>query len=191
MKQPKTKNEQRATMPVFAQCCIVIFCLWHMFAVLVFAIPRESRDSFSMNVRAVLLPVVTPYMYTTSQWQLWNVFAPDPLQRITLYRVEEQTADGWSVVDTIKPGSYAWWRHANYFKYTENVLGSSNEGAQAQFLIQECTQRNIAPHTLLRLSQYSSTIPTPPHPGSMAFWNAWTTEWEQFVLVTASCPSSL
>ncbi len=163
-----------------------------MFAVTVFSVPRDANDSFSMNVRSVLLPVVTPYMYITSQWQLWNIFAPDPLRRITLYRIEEETADGWNVVDTIKPGSYSWWRHATYFKYAENALGETSDpthALQVAFLRRECALLKIAPDAVLRFSLYQSILPVPPHPGSMEFWDTWTPEWEQSIQAETSCPA--
>lgn len=45
------------------QAAIVVLCIWHMFCVLVFSLPRETS----------LRSLTTPYMWMTIQWQLRNV----------------------------------------------------------------------------------------------------------------------
>jgi hypothetical protein len=179
---------------VFLQFIIVLFCVWHMFAVAIFSLPREATDTISVGMRQLFLPIVTPYMYTTSQWQLWDMFAPEPLRQIIFYRLEKQTGNTWTEITTMKPGTYAWWRHAAYFKYFINVIGSSKDPrrlAQSQFLQQECAALSIPPGTLIRLVLATTTIPIPPSPGSSSFWKEWNPQWDYSIQALTLCNTAL
>lgn len=175
---------------------IVLFCIWHMCAVLVFATPRAATDSFAKASQQFLLPLVMPYMYTTSQWQLWDLFAPDPLRQIALYRIERQDADGgeWKEVITYKPGTFHWWQHASYFKYFSNVLNTSSEimdPAKEEFLQFACTGNHIPPATPVRLVLYTTVLPWLLTPVSADYWNSWTPEWTRTISMLSICKVTL
>ena len=91
---------------------IILFCVWHMFAVAIFALPRSASDELSTGVRHVFLPLVSPYVFTTSQWQQWNMFSPNPLRTITRYSCEVQQGDDWRRVGIIGPEEFRGLRSA-------------------------------------------------------------------------------
>ena len=72
----------------WSRLAVVGFVLWHAFAVLVYSVPRVAADPISTWTRRRLVPVVGPYMFLTSQWQLWNLFAPDPTRLVTIDRID-------------------------------------------------------------------------------------------------------
>lgn len=143
-----------------------------MFSVFVYAIPREAADNFSIATRSVLLPIVSPYMLSTSQWQLWNLFAPDPLRRVDFYRIESFQHGAWFPLTTIQPGSYPWWRHPFYFKMFVNVFNefdSSTNPAKVRLLqLLACEPYHLSKGTQVRLVYEYYVIPAGP-----TNWNAW------------------
>ena len=100
----------------------MIFGLWHAFAVLAFSVPRVARDPVSAWARGGLLPIVAPYMFITSQWQLWDLFAPDPPRLVAAYRTEVGSQDGWRELTTVRPGTFSIWRHNARFQLMRNLL---------------------------------------------------------------------
>lgn len=139
----------------FFRIGVVIFCVWHMFAVSVFAMPRVAEDEFSRGVRQVFLPVVTPYMDITSQWQLWNLFAPDPTRQFSVYRIETKQADQtWKEVVILQPSSYPWWRRATYMKYMMNIFDAPSDAfihTKEHFLHLQCVDHDLPGGTVVRL----------------------------------------
>lgn len=171
---------------------IVLFCLWHMFAVGITAVPRSAKDAFSEATRMLLLPRVTWYVQTTSQWQLWDLFAPDPLRLVTLYRIEKHMENGdWEEVTTIKPGSYAFPRHATFFKYLISTMNSDYPPvarAKERFLELQCEAYGLPPRTEVRMVLYTVVLPWNMSPVSRAFWKAWVPSLQQQIVSGTLCP---
>ncbi len=173
---------------------IVLFCLWHMFAVAVTSIPRTAKDAFSVATRQTLLPFVTPYLQITSQWQLWDLFAPDPLRRVTLYGIEVNRNDRWEEIAIIKPGTYAFTHHATYFKYLIHVMDSNNaslDAAKERFLHLQCQEHDIAPSTQVRLVLYAVILPWNTSPVTPSFWKDWRPSIQQTIEMAALCPPAV
>lgn len=71
------------------QTVIPIFCLWHMAAVGFYLMPTgwfTAERDFTMG-----------YVLLLSQWQKWDIFSPDPLRQVNIYRVERQGPNGWEI----------------------------------------------------------------------------------------------
>lgn len=169
---------------------IILFCLWHMFAVGITSIPRSAKDDFSVASRRIL-PFVSPYLQTTSQWQLWDLFAPDPLRRVTLYRIEAQTNGEWTEIATIKPGTYSVLEHAVFFKYFINVLNASGDSmtkAKEQFLSIQCKEHQLHGGTPIRLTLLATVIPYLAKPAPADMWTQWTPSFERTIEATTLCP---
>ena len=100
---------------------IVIFCLWHMAAVALFVITIPMGTFFGTAI-AKGKSLTQPYVYSLSQWQYWNIFAPDPLQRSSTYRIDVLQSDNtWQSVRMIDYGSLTWFERAKEFKILENL----------------------------------------------------------------------
>ncbi|HVW66567.1 MAG TPA: hypothetical protein VHA78_02435 [Candidatus Peribacteraceae bacterium] len=172
---------------IAAQVIIVLFCLWHMFAVGVYAIPRASSDTLSISLRSVLLPVVTPYMLITSQWQLWDLFSPDPLRRVDYYRIEAYQRGAWFPVTTMSANDYNIWRHPFYSKLFVNVFNEfdkNTDGAKERLMqLLVCKPYHLPQGTQIRLVYEYYVVP-----GNDVDWNRWKPTFANDSGPVTSCP---
>lgn len=170
---------------------IILFVLWHTYAVAVYTVPRDAKDRYAQWIIAELIPDVTPYMLQTSQWQLWNLFSPDPLRRVTFYRVQTLDDETWTDVERIEPGHYSVWRHSTRFKMMGNMFdeNAQNRGPLARrFLHLACREHGIAPGTNVRLLYEYYVIPYHTARQSRAWWDAWLPTPQQYVGFETLCP---
>ncbi len=163
---------QRALM-LAGKCVVIAFVLWHMFAVAVYAIPSDAQDRFAKFTQSTLLPKVTTYILFTSQWQQWNLFAPDPIRRITYYRFSQATPGGWQDVTTLQHGSFPWWGHANNFKLLLGIMEGSSPELADRFAHLLCAEYGVQPGSLVRMTYLIAVVPWTATPQSYASWQSW------------------
>jgi hypothetical protein len=181
----------RSLINVVGKSILVIFFLWHMFSVAVYSIPRDAKDAFSQWSRFDLLPLVTPYMYITSQWQLWNIFAPDPLRRVTTYRTEIRRDNGWVQLEAVGPDSFSIFRHATRIKLMGNMLDefSDNRAAIAgRYLHLLCSEHNVPSGTPMRLWYDVYILPFLTEPQTARWWREWQPEYSSTLGFSTTCP---
>lgn len=173
----------------FAQSLIILFCLWHMAAIFAYSIPGES--SIKQKVR-ILDPLVRPYLLATSQWQLWNLFSPDPLRRVSEYRIETFTQNQWTPLTTLHPGSFPWWRHAAQFKMLDRILDLDRNliPLQERYLAHLCQVFAIPSQTLIRFTYAYYVIPNIEDILRTDWWESWSPPWESVAGITIVCPSA-
>ena len=174
------------------QTFIVIFCIWHMFAVLIYTVPRIATDSFAVLSRTAFLPFVTPYMHTTSQWQLWDLFAPDPLRRVTTYRIDVNRGNGWEELVDMHPGTYPWWQHAVRFKFFGNVLDPfdhARDKVKIRYMQLQCGIFHVPPGTPLRLSYRYYFLPDLTSSQSTTQWQRFIPQWYNVDGLETTCPA--
>jgi hypothetical protein len=166
---------------VIGKIFIAGFVLWHAFSVGIYAIPRESRDELSIGIRVAILPYVTPYMFSTSQWQLWNLFSPDPLRRVTFYNVQVMSDGQWTDHENIHAKTYSVWRHATRFKLLGNTFDEFDDGTEdlsIHYLQHVCTTSGFADGTPIRMQYSYYVIPKNEHPMPAAWWKQWAPQLE-------------
>lgn len=162
---------------ILAQSLIGLFFFWHAAAIGVFAIPINTEHVIAKPARAWLVQhVFSPYVLLTSQWQQWNLFSPDPLRRVTRYRIEQQTPEGgWKVLEALVPGTYEWWRHATHFKMHIGMLEKDQDTYRTavvrHFLMMRCASHHLPAETPIRITYLHYVVPRPAslleamHPG--------------------------
>lgn len=156
----------RETLRLFGKVIVVLFCLWQMTAVGVYALPSSSTWQFVHTLQNRLGPVINPYLLITSQWQQWNLFSPDPLRRVTSYAFETPDgSDGWKEIEYLTPGSLPWWRHAAQFKMLGSLLdGNAESDTQhtmaERWLQLRCAAHGLPPGTPVRLTYRYYVLPT-------------------------------
>lgn len=138
---------------------IFLFCLWHMTAVAAFVFPLEAGTPFSTAI-VHAKDITKPYTLLLSQWQHWNIFAPDPLQLSSSYRIELMTeGDVWSTVHVIDYDRLQWHERAKEFKILENLEGNW-QGLVPHYLQGFCTSYHIPDGNLIRLVAMSHILST-------------------------------
>lgn len=182
-------------MPKFIGKLLLIgFVLWHMFSVAIYTVPRVAVDPVAKWIMAKPLPIVTPYMLMTSQWQLWNIFAPDPLRLVTYYRVEVKNAGTWYELQLLQNGTFSIWRHATRFKLYSNLLNQDDTGhreLKGRFLQLICEEEKVSPGTPIRLVYQNYVIPYHEKRESTSWWNAWQPEPYDKIGFISTCPERL
>ncbi len=174
----------------FAKAAIAVFCVWHVAAVGLYSIPGDAKDPVATFLRAHATPRVTPYVLVTSQWQQWNLFAPNPLRRIIFYRVEKQNAVGdWSYVASINDHTYSYWRHSVHFKLLGQAIEENSTKPElveraAQVL---CKEYGIVPGTRMRVWHEVTVVPYVSPPPGVAWWNAWIPQFESNLAIETPC----
>lgn len=169
---------------------IAAFVLWHAFSVAVYTVPREAKDPFATIMRDRLLRIVSPYMLITSQWQLWNLFAPDPMRRVTFYTVQIRRGERWERLASIRPGTFSGLRHATQFKMLGNTLEENNEGKKPlvdSYLQYLCKRHRLDAGTPIILVYEFYIIPYNNRRQSVAWWRQWEPSLSSQVGHSTSC----
>jgi len=171
---------------------IMVFVLWHILAVGVYAIPGDAKDKFSNWTRKTFGNTVRPYILITSQWQQWNLFSPDPLRRVTKYIIEIEEEGRVHVLTTLEPGSIPWWRHATYFKFLGSLLEwhENKEQLIVRFLHAQCAKFDVDAGTSIRLVYNYYIIPKHETVVPVEWWRHFQPDMETWYGTTTTCPSS-
>lgn len=191
----RTKRDMREFLELSGKTAVVLFVAFHMGAVLAFSLPADARDPISRSIRSALRPRIAPYMLVTSQWQEWNLFAPDPLRAVQSYSVDAEDGVRWKTVADIGPGTFPWWRHATYAKLLPAILKKERNDFDVfreRFLQMMCNDLGIPDGTLVRLRENEYVLPyLEGHEGN-GWWESWEPADASTVIRTTNChPSAL
>jgi hypothetical protein len=132
---------------------VIVFCLWHGTAIAVYTLPEGAKDPITRTIRQHVTPHVVPYLLWTSQWQLWNLFSPDPLRRVVEYRIDAWQNDMWVPVHALGARDIWEWRRADELKVLRQ-LEENPEGMQPlrqRYIRAYCEPLGLAPGTQIRL----------------------------------------
>lgn len=169
--------------PLLKNRLIILFCLFHMAAVGTYLMP-----SGMFRVVDVIHSSTRGYVLLTSQWQKWDIFSPNPIRRVSTYRVERDAGDRWETALTYSFDTLPWWHRAKELKvlgrmadkksgwnrlvpsYLRSLCGDIEKSAGTELRLVADTV--ILPAELAALTRISETN-TPPTPA---------------ILGTATCP---
>lgn len=130
---------------------------------------EKPRKWVSENLR----PLVRPYMLTTSQWQRWNLFSPDPLRRVSSYGFEALIRDEWVEFHTITPTGVPWNQRAFLLKIMRRLeQDDRNDPILERLTKLYCTQKGIEPGTPVRMKRSYYVIPRRDL-SSPSWWRSW------------------
>ncbi len=181
----------RSPFRPLGRAAVIVFVLWHMTAVLLYALPWDAKDSFTAEVRKNLTPLTHWYVLPLSQWQQWNLFSPDPLRRVSHFLVQYELDGEWVTVADVYPGLYPSSRHATYFKLYGEFLDETEryQPIRDYYLQRHCVSAHLLPGTPIRLMRSFYILPYLTDNQSIAWWRAWEREEEQSVVAAVACPS--
>lgn len=170
---------------------IVLFCLFHMTAVASYSISENWGIVPLTYVRQKTISSVRGYIMTTSQWQQWNLFSPDPLRRVSRYRVQLQENSQWQEAPWLDEG-LSYHRKANITK-TLRRLEDQGTGSPIlqQYLALSCRKQGAPPGTTIRLQRAYYILPFPPQPLRFAEWRSYQPEWNGDTMAERFCPEIL
>jgi hypothetical protein len=130
-------------------------------------------------------------MFVTSQWQLWNLFAPDPPRLVTTYRVEAAEGVGWRELATVEPGTFPLWRRSTRFQLMRSLLRdgvAASEPAVERWLELTCAEHGVARGTPVRLTYLHYLIPAHDEPRPRAWWAGWRPDVIEHPATVTRCP---
>jgi hypothetical protein len=90
---------------------IIAFCLFHMAAVGAYLMP-----SGMFAIVDIVYVTTRPYVLLTSQWQKWDIFSPNPIRRVSTYRIERDAGDRWETARVFSFDSLPLWHRAKELK---------------------------------------------------------------------------
>ncbi len=164
---------------------IIGFCVWHMAAVALYSVPEGPAGSPRQRVRTITIPIISPYLLLTSQWQKWDLFSPNPLRRVTTYALESQRASSWVPVALFRPRAESAWRKDTSLLKALDALDDAQHTPLLLALMRSyCAPAYLPSGTGLRLRRESVVVPSGV---AMSEWRAEPPQSAQPDLLTA-CP---
>lgn len=166
---------------------IVLFCLFHMTAVASYSISANWQITPLTYMREHTLPFIRGYLMATSQWQQWNLFSPDPLRRVSRYRVVWQENEVDASSSWLDEG-FPYHRKANITKTLRRLEEQPGSPILLQFLALACRERSLPQGTNVSLERSYYILPFPTKPLRIAEWRNFQPEWTMDSLAERPCP---
>lgn len=162
-------------MPRFVPLRVVVaaLCAWHMWAVLLFALPGGKSQTID-DAKGAFDPLMRPYILSLSQWQQWNLFSPDPLRRITTYRIDRIDAPPGTLAH-IGPSTFPRHTHSTWFKYFTSLIDDDSDrlrAVQERYLAWTCARLGVEPGTRVALTLERRVLPKHRTVQSVSWWRS-------------------
>lgn len=145
-----------------------------MAAVGTYALPEDAEDRVTVWIKSHTGPIVRPYLFTTSQWQQWNLFSPDPIRRVSFYSITVDTPTAPPESVYLDHEHLPWWRDGDELKILRRMEDGAFqwEGLRMRYLEIFCEENRLPPRTAVTLSARGYVIPRPAVPMSTAYWHS-------------------
>lgn len=174
----------------FLKTLIALFCVWHMAAIGIYSLYHVDNYPV-LNWLNSKRDIFRPYILTTSQWQRWNLFSPDPLRRVIQMTIEQQINGQWETVAVINEHTVGFWRRATELKTVRRMEDEDYQPLQERYVHVFCKTESIPVGTPMRLRKQWFVIPKHETMHSQQWWNNWQPEWNNDVLLETTCPETL
>lgn len=169
------RKDLREYFVLFGKTAVASAVVLHMAAVFAFSIPSAASGRLATYVRDTVNPQLGPYLLLTSQWQEWNLFAPDPLRQIRTFAVDAEDGVRWKTVASFEPGAFPWWRHATYAKLLPAALMKERldyDVFRERFLQILCNDLGLPPNAMVRLRENMEIIPYADEHQPKTWWDS-------------------
>ncbi len=152
-----------------------------MAAVLVQAFSLVRFPSPVMAKIGSYTPYVQPYMSLTSSHQDWNLFAPDPLLRITEMSFEKLNGTGgWLSLRKLDGDHLGFFRRAPELKIMGNMLERSQDHMKEAYIQDLCRTEELPVGTAIGMRRRYTDIPGYTEPLSVSVWSQWKPVWTEW-----------
>lgn len=122
-----------------------------------YILPLEAKGE-EKNLFGTLHRFSAPYVLILSQWQQWDIFSPDPLRRVTEYRVERHAGDRFEVVRRFDYENLLPWERAKELKILGRIEDDWHVLSEA-YLMALCPSLPQSAGRALRLVGLTTVIP--------------------------------
>ncbi|NOS66781.1 MAG: hypothetical protein HOO67_00200 [Candidatus Peribacteraceae bacterium] len=181
---------------IAAKTAVVLFCLWHGAAIFV----NTMQPGPAAYVPEAFRAYANTYLLATNQWQSWNLFSPDPMRRMTRYRIdarlpmEGQTAmsGGWRTVRVLEPANARPWRRSDEFSFVQQLDNGGRDvpALYVRYLRALCAPLGLPEGTPVSLTAEYIVLPEKPTGGDWALWRAMMVNgWDMWPSAVAPCPA--
>ncbi|MEQ1849787.1 MAG: hypothetical protein ABL890_04315 [Candidatus Peribacteraceae bacterium] len=163
---------------------IPLFCVIHMAAVGCYLLPKGISAPTDFVKHWTF-----GYVRTLSQWQKWDIFSPNPLRRVSEYRIERDAGDRWEPAMTLTFDTLPWWKRAKDLK----VLGRLEENQWIHlaepYLRWHCRDQKLSQSPRIRLVALTRILPFTI--ADLSRYSLDRTPPTSTVLAIVSCPRSI
>ncbi|PIR54362.1 hypothetical protein COU75_01295 [Candidatus Peregrinibacteria bacterium CG10_big_fil_rev_8_21_14_0_10_42_8] len=165
------------------------FCLWHIAAIFSYSIYHVEEVPVLQWI-SDQRSFFRPYVLTTSQWQRWNLFSPDPLRRVIEVDIEQRIHGQWIRVYTLNEHSISWWQRAPELKTMRRMEDDDKEALRERYLLDYCRTRDIPIGTQLRMIKRWHVIPKHEKIYDTEWWQNWQPDWNEHIDVSVTCTAT-
>lgn len=174
---------------LLSRSVIIAFCLWHMTAVGLYSLSPLMGDPISGWLYDNVRPYMRPYILTLSQWQRWNLFAPNPTRRVVNFAIDVQEDGVWKERSLVAAHTVEWWRKSPELKIMRTLEKEERlKPLRERYVLLFCSTLDLPPGTHLRLRKQFYMIPKNETRKSAVWWREWTPQWKETIDVQTSCP---
>lgn len=158
------------------ETAIILFCLFHMAAISTYMLPEGITVTTDVIKHSTI-----GYVRLFSQWQKWDIFSPNPLRRVSNYRIERDAGDRWETAIELSFDALPWWKRAKELKvlgrleedrwivlaepYLRNYC--DNAAVKSSSRIRLIAETRVLPFRLYELEKYANDR-TPPTSKTLA-----------------------
>ena len=169
---------------------IVLFCLWQAGALFVHTLPPAAAGTIPTALRTHVSPITDPYILFTGQWQNWDLFSPDPMRRISRYRIEALLENTWTTLTILEPSTARFWRRSGEFSYPLQLEDSGATELFTRYLRSLCAPLGLKEGTPVALVVEYAILPESPLGNDWARWRGDMTHgWDQWTAAVTPCPA--
>ncbi|MBP9773023.1 MAG: hypothetical protein KBD00_00150 [Candidatus Peribacteraceae bacterium] len=173
-----------------ATIIIPLFCLWQIIAIAVYLIPSSATLPLMNKVITPIKTFTSSYVLITSQWQIWDIFSPNPLRRVSLHSIDTRLVDGrWQTIRPLDPQSIPWPIRVKELKILGRLEEDGWRNAVPSYLAARCTMEQLSDIDI-RLHVVRYVIPLPAEVRAFGGWQNWQPQKEELDLGFTHCPYS-
>lgn len=163
------------------------FCIWHIAAIFSYSIYHVESVPVLQWI-SDQRHTFRPYILTTSQWQRWNLFSPDPLRRVIEMDIDQYINEQWAKVHTVNEHNVGWWQRAPELKTMRRMESDNKLPLRKRYIEDYCRIHDIPEGTRMRMRKRWFVIPKHTKTQSKEWWNVWEPNWNEKIDFEVPCP---
>lgn len=177
---------------IVAKILVVAFCLWHIAAIGVYSL-YDVQGHPVLEWFDKQRKIFRPYILTTSQWQRWNLFSPDPLRRVIEFKIDlyDEKDRQWHEISEVSAATVPFYDRATELKTIRRLEDEDHYAPlRERYLRDFCRTLDLPLGATLRLRRRFYVIPKMETSWTPAMWAQWQPEWQEVIDTGIFCEES-